>query len=170
VLIVGGRVQSIGLYAAGAAVALGAGRVLYLDDHAERRQRAHSMGATAEPLGLEQGRAADEQFDIVVEAAGDARALDFAVRSCGTNGMLTIVSIHFGAPVPVPLARAYYKGLTLHTSRVNSRMVFPQALDGMLQRGFCPQHVTHRTVPFAQAGEAMTDPGPKLIFYAEGLS
>jgi alcohol dehydrogenase len=56
VLVVGGLAQSVGLYAAGAAVALGAGRVLYLDDDADRRRRATGLGADSEPLDLSGGR------------------------------------------------------------------------------------------------------------------
>ncbi|WP_156257216.1 alcohol dehydrogenase catalytic domain-containing protein, partial [Sandarakinorhabdus oryzae] len=44
VLVIGGLAQSVGLYAAGCAVAAGAGRVLYLDDDADRRARAAALG------------------------------------------------------------------------------------------------------------------------------
>ena len=64
VLVVGGLAQSVGLYAAGAAVALGAGRVLYLEDNPGNRARAMAMGASAEPLGLDDGREHKEQFDL----------------------------------------------------------------------------------------------------------
>jgi threonine dehydrogenase-like Zn-dependent dehydrogenase len=88
VLVVGGMAQSVGLYAAGAAVSLGAGRVLYLDDDATRRAAAERLGATAEPLALaerrEQAKANRgsmhpaagglEQFEITVDASGNLRA------------------------------------------------------------------------------------------------
>ena len=86
VLVVGGLAQSVGIFAAGCAVALGASRVVYLDDHPERRQRAAALGAACEPFALGEGRTADAQFDIVVEAAGDADALSFAIRSTAPNG------------------------------------------------------------------------------------
>jgi len=164
VLVVGGLAMSVGLYAAGAAVALGAGHTLYLDDDPGRRARAMAMGAEAEPLSLDQGRDPKDQFDIVVEAAGDARALAFAIQSCAPNGVLTSVAIHLGATTPVPLTRAYYKGLTFHTGRVQSSMTFPAALSCMTCGRFHPEKVTHRTVPICEAIEAMTDPGPKVIF------
>jgi threonine dehydrogenase-like Zn-dependent dehydrogenase len=62
VLVVGGLAQSVGLYAAGAAVALGAGRVLYLDDNEGNRARAIAMGANAEPFSV---REPTEQFEIL---------------------------------------------------------------------------------------------------------
>lgn len=164
VLVVGGLAQSVGIYAAGAAVALGAGDVLYLDDNAANRERAAAMGARAEQLGLGAGREPAEQFDIVVEAAGYASALAFALRSTAANGMLTSVSMHFDVTTPVPLTQAYYKGLTFHTGRVQSRPTLPDVLGCIACGKLHPEHVTHRVVGFDEAGEAMTDPGPKLVF------
>lgn len=164
VLVIGGLARSVGLYAAGAAVALGAGRVLYLDDDVGRREAAESMGAVAEPLALAESRLPEEQFEIVVEAAGTAEALSFAVNSCAPNGYLTGLSIHFGNKTPMPLTAAYYKGLTFHTSRVHSRATFPDPLSCMACGRFHPERVTSRIVPFAEAGDAMTDPGPKIVF------
>jgi alcohol dehydrogenase len=164
VLVVGGLAQSVGLYAAGIAVAQGAGRVLYLDDNAANRARAQALGAEAEPLALGDGREPAELFEIVVEAAGHADALAFAVRSAAPNAHLTSVSIHLGATTAIPLTQAYYRGLTLHTGRVNSRPMLPHVLDCIACGKLHPEHVTHRTLSFAEAAEAMTDPGPKLVF------
>lgn len=166
VLVLGGLAQSVGLYAAGCAVALGAGRVLYLDDDEDRRRRASLLGAQAEALGLGQGRAPDELFDVVVEAAGDEAALGFGVRSTAPNGVLTSVAIHLGATTAVPLTRAYYKGFTLHTGRVHSRTVLPHVLDCLERRTLDPAPVTHRLVSFEDAIEALADPGPKVVFVA----
>lgn len=167
VLVVGGLAQSVGLYAAAAAKALGAGKVLYLDDDAGRRDRATALGVETEPLALADGRTADTKFDIVVEAAGNADALGFAVHSAGANGFVTSVAIHFGETTPVPLKDAYYKGLTFHTSRVHSRAVLPQVAHcvacGRLDAGA----VTHRRCSFEEAPDAMTDPGPKVVFLAD---
>ena len=167
VLVLGGLAQSVSLYAAGAAVALGAGRVLYLDDQPERRALARALGAVSEPLALDDGRTPDEQFEIVVEGTGHEAALAFAVRACGINGIVTSVAIHLGATTPLPLTRAYYKGLTLRTSRVHSRATFPDAMNCMACGALHPEHVTHRIARFSEAGEAMADAGPKLIFLPE---
>jgi threonine dehydrogenase-like Zn-dependent dehydrogenase len=164
VLVIGGLAQSVGLYAAGAAVALGAARVLYLDDDAERRTRAEKLGAEVAPLMVSEGRKAEESFEIVVEAAGTADALGFAIQSCAANGVVTSVSMHFGTTTPVPLTRAYYKGLTLHTGRVHSRAVLPEVLGCMACGKLHPEHVTHRVASFDEAADAMADTGPKLVF------
>jgi threonine dehydrogenase-like Zn-dependent dehydrogenase len=164
VLVVGGLAQSVGIYAAGVAVAQGAGRVLYLDDHEGRRTRAQALGAEAAPLALADGREPSEMFEIVVEAAGTAEALAFAIRSSAPNAHLTSVSIHLSRETPVPLTQAYYRGLTLHTGRVQSRMVLPGVLDCIACGKLHPEHVTHRIASFKDASEAMTDSGPKLVF------
>jgi threonine dehydrogenase-like Zn-dependent dehydrogenase len=164
VLVVGGLAQSVGLFASGSAVALGAGRTLYLDDNADNRARAQSMGAYSEPLTLEPARRASEQFEIVVEAAGTTAGLDFAIRSCAPNGYLTSVSIHLAATTPLPLTAAYYKGLTLHTGRAHTRPFMSEILSCIACGKLHPDRVTHRVASFDQAPEAMTDPGPKVIF------
>ena len=151
VLVLGGLAQSVALYAAGAAVALGAGRVLYLDDDVDRRARAVALGAV-------------EQFEIVCEGAGHPAALAFAIRSTARNGSLTSVAIHLGATTPVPLTEAYYKGLHFETSRVDARTHLPAVLDCCTHGRFKPDLVRHRTLSFADAADAMTDPGPKLVF------
>ncbi|KPF80317.1 hypothetical protein IP88_00645 [alpha proteobacterium AAP81b] len=161
VLVVGGLAQSVGLYAAGAAVAQGAGRVLYLDDDADRRARAAAMGAEVAAFSEREPK---ESFDIVVEAAGSAAGIGFAMRSAGRNAIVTSVAIHLAATTPVPLRDAYYKGVTLVSARVDSRAHLPGVLDCLACGRLHPEHVTHRIVDRSEAGEAMTDPGPKLIF------
>ena len=166
VLVIGGLAQSVGLYAVAAAVALGAGRVTYLDDDADRRARAAALGAAAAPLALGEGRT-PEQYEIVVEAAGDAAALGFAVQSTAANGVLTVVSIHFGTTTPVPLHQAYYKGITLHTGRVHARASVPAVLGCIACGKLNPGPVTHRTARFADAVDALDEAGPKIVFLAD---
>ncbi len=161
VLVLGGLAQSVGLYAAGAAVAEGAGRVLYLDDDADRRVRAAAMGAATASLSEYGGR---EPFDIVVEAAGSSAALALAIRSAGRNGVVTSVAIHLARETPLPLTDAYYKGLQLTVARVDSRRHLPDVLACVACGKLNPELVTHRVTRFAEAGEAMADPGPKLVF------
>jgi len=105
-----------------------------------------------------------QQFKINVEANCTTDALGFAVRSTAPNGVLTSVAIHFGATTPVPLTRAYYKGLTFHTGRVQSRMMLPGVLDCIACASHRPEHVTHCTANFDEAADAMADHGPKLVF------
>jgi len=164
VLVVGGGARSVGLYAAGIAVALKAGRVVYLDDDEDRRRRAAALGASTDSLGLEAGRAPAEEFDIVVLAIGGDPALGFAVQSTAANGVLTSVAIFFEPTTAIPLTRAYYKGLTFLTGRVHSRPPLPDVLSCIACGSLDTACVTHRVASFDEAAEAMTDPGPKVVF------
>ena len=157
VLVIGGLVKSVVLYAAGCAVALGAGRVLYLDDDPDRRARAAALGASAAPFA--EHTDSSEQFDIVVEGHGTAAGLAHAICATAANGVLTSVSIHLGQLTPVPLTRAYYKGLTFHTGRVHSRAALPHVLSCLACGGLHAGRVTHRVARFADAPGVMDDPG-----------
>jgi alcohol dehydrogenase len=178
VLVVGGLAQSVGIYAAGVAVSLGAGRVLYLDDDPVRREAAAKLGATAEPTNFSERRgkpaqaaggsplalrADQEQFDITVDASGNADALDFTISSTASNGVCTSVAIYFG-PTPVPLTKMYGKGITFITGRVHARASLPEVLHLCKHGHFHPELITARVVPFSEAPEAMTDPNPKIVF------
>jgi threonine dehydrogenase-like Zn-dependent dehydrogenase len=164
VLVIGGLAQSVGLYAAACALALSAARVVYLDDDPGRLACAAAFGAETAPLALEDDRTPSELFDIVVEAAGHSPALSFAIRSAAPNAYVTSVSIHLSPSTPIPLTQAYYRGLTLHTGRVNSRAVAPAVLDCIACGKLRPESITHRHVSFAEAADAMDDPGPKIVF------
>lgn len=59
---------------------------------------------------------------------------------------------------------AYYKGLQLTVARVDGRRHLPDVLAGVACGKLHPEHVTHRVARFAEAGEVMTDAGPKLVF------
>jgi alcohol dehydrogenase len=167
VLVIGGLVRSVGLYAAGCAVALGAGRVLYLDDDADRRARAAALGAEVAPFAEHED--SKDQFDIVVEGHGTEAGLSHAIRASAPNGVLTSVAIYFDPATPIPLTRAYYKGLTFHTGRVQSRMALPHVLSCMACGGLHAGRVTHRIARFAEAAAAMDEPGAKLVFTGNEL-
>jgi alcohol dehydrogenase len=163
VLVVGGSAQSIGLYAAGLAVSLGAGEVLYLDDDANRRTVAAKMGARAEPLALGE-RDGGAKFEITVDASGDPEALRFAIASTAANGTLTVTAMYFGDSTPLPLERMYAKSMCLINARIHARPLIPAALAHCGQGHFHPETVTSRVVPFSQAIEGFFDPCAKIVF------
>ncbi|MDX2233829.1 MAG: alcohol dehydrogenase catalytic domain-containing protein [Hyphomonadaceae bacterium] len=164
VLVIGGLAQSVGLYAAGLAASLGAGRVLYLDDSAERRATAQKLGAEAQPLALGEGRKPETQFEITVEASGVQDAFRFALLSTAPNGVCTAISMFFENMVPIPMVPLYYKGISFHTGRVQARAVLPALCDHVACGHFHPEHVVTRTLRFSDAAEAMDDPGAKIVF------
>jgi threonine dehydrogenase-like Zn-dependent dehydrogenase len=163
VLVLGGWAQSIGLYAAGLAVSLGAGEVLYLDDDADRRAVAEKMGARAEPQALGD-RAAAAKFEITVDASGNRDALRFAVAATAPNGTLTVVSMYFGEATPLPLERMYAKSMKFLNERIHARTLLPPVLAHCAEGHFYPEVVTSRIVPFSQAVEGFLDPAPKIVF------
>lgn len=177
VLVVVGLAQSVALYAAGAAKALGAGRVLYLDDDPVRRAHAERFAIDVEPLALAERRdkaktkrglaaagATFEQFEITVDGTGNPDALDFIIASTAPNGVCTSVAIYLTPTTPVPLQKMYSKGITFVTGRVHARAELPALIDHCAHGHFHPEHVTSRVVPFSAAADAMTDSGPKLVF------
>jgi alcohol dehydrogenase len=176
--VIGGLAQSVGIYAAGLAKSLGAGRVLYLDDDPVRRETASKLGVIAEPLKLNERRIStavasggsplamktvSEQFEITVDASSNPEALDFAISSTAPNGVCTSVAIYF-TPVPMPLTKMYGKGITFITGRVHARACLCDVLDHCAHGHFHPEHVNARVVPFSEAPDAMTDSQPKIIF------
>jgi hypothetical protein len=82
VLILGGGANSIGLYAAGLAVAHAASAVDYIDDDPGRREIAESFGARTgtRPAGA---------YDVVVEATSRAAGLRRALRALAPGGVCT---------------------------------------------------------------------------------
>jgi alcohol dehydrogenase len=163
VLVLGGWAQSIGLYAAGLAVSLGAGEVVYLDDDANRRAMAEKTGARAEALAL-RDRDPAAKFEITVDASGNQEALRFAIASTAPNGTLTVVSMYFGDSTPLPLERMYAKSMGFLNARINARTVLQPVLAHCAQGHFHPEIVTSRIVPFSQAAEGFLDPAPKIVF------
>jgi threonine dehydrogenase-like Zn-dependent dehydrogenase len=160
VLIVGGDAgpNSIGLYAAGIAVALGAERVVYLDDDADRLRIATTLGAEAVE-GPPPGKAGS--FPITVDASGTETGLRCALNSTAFDGQCTSPSVYLDDPT-VPMFSMYSRCCTLHTGRVHARAAIPQVLD-LVANGFDPSIVTSAVVSWSDADEALIDPPMKLV-------
>jgi len=160
VLIVGGRAGawSIGLYAAGMAVALGAGRVVYLDRDAERLATAEALGASV-VAGPPPGKAGT--FPITVDASGDPAALRCAVHSTAPDGVCTSVAL-YPADVPLPLLAMYSRCITFRTGRAHARPAVPEVLE-LVGAGFDPGMVTVSVVGFDDAVEALAAPKGKTV-------
>lgn len=126
VLIVGGAAASIGLYAVAWAVALGAGRVRYVDSDERRRRVAVGLGAEAEPGGPQWPRRFDRAL-IVVENTAQPDGMRCAIASTDGYCWCTSVALHL-QPVEIPLLPAYTRGLNHHTSRADSRRYLPEVL------------------------------------------
>ncbi len=149
VLVVGGLPSIIGLYAAGLAVALGAGRVDYADDDPVRLAAARDYGANPIPLA-----SICDHYEIVVDSRGTPESLIQAIRATEPEGHLTSVTIHLGAMTPVPLAEMYHKGIFFRTGRANVRTNIPAVVDCCRHHGFAPQAVATTRYGFDEAPAA----------------
>jgi alcohol dehydrogenase len=159
VLVVGGAPASIGLYAAGLAVALGAARVAYLDDHPGRLAVAAALGA--EPVeGAPPNKAGS--FSITVDSSGREEGLRCALNSTARDGTCTSTSVFLEDP-KVPMFSMYSRCCTLHTGRAHARPAIPEVLALVAAGRFDPSLVTSVVVPWVDAVEALRDPPMKLV-------
>ncbi|MFC8528851.1 zinc-binding dehydrogenase [Nocardia sp. NPDC057227] len=160
VLVVGGGgAPSIGLYAAGLAVALGSERVVYTDRSPERLAIAAALGAEAvagDP-GKELGR-----FPITVEARGGGQALRAAIEATGYDGWCISVSVQL-EDVALPVFGMYNRCCTFHTGRAHARPAIPRVLDLVAAGRFDPALVTTATVAWDDSAEALLDTPLKLV-------
>jgi threonine dehydrogenase-like Zn-dependent dehydrogenase len=161
VLVVGGAGPgSIGLYATGLAVALGAESVLYVDPDPDRRLLAASLGAeTAGEITERLG-----PFSITVDSSADPAGLALALRSTAPDGTCTSTGIYFGEQPALPLLEMYTKGITFRTGRVHARAAIPEVLALAASGALHPELVTTRVVPWQDAPEALVEGGwTKLV-------
>jgi threonine dehydrogenase-like Zn-dependent dehydrogenase len=160
VLVISAQAQSVGLYAAGLAVSLGASEVLYLDDDEGRRARAVKMGARAEPLNLPRDPL---KFEITAHAMAKEDTLQFALACTVPNGVFTQLGMFFSDSVPMPLRSLYARGIEFHTGRVHARAELPALLQHCAHGRFDASVVTSRVVNFSDAADGMLDPSPKVV-------
>lgn len=154
VLVMGGQAAVIGIYAAGIAVAGGAGRVDYVDDDADRLAQAARYGArpVRRPCAL------DDLYEIVVDADGAAETLLQAIRATEPEGVLTSVTIHLRALTGLPMMEMYFKGISLTTGRANVRTAIEPVLALCRHGQFRPDHLVTRLYDFDEAPAAWMDP------------
>ncbi|MGO4613424.1 hypothetical protein AB4305_04575 [Nocardia sp. 2YAB30] len=94
VLILAGAAQSIGLYAAGLAVAHGADVVDYIDHRPERLVIAEKLGAQPHPTVKKKIRATDipdRRYDIVVAGTSTSTGVELGLRALEPGGICTPV-------------------------------------------------------------------------------
>lgn len=167
VLVVGGLAQSVGLYAVKAALALGAGRVVYRDFDARRLAVAKSMGADTIETVYARDMSVTEQFSITVDAAGIPDALSFVLKSTAPCGICTGVSAGSGTVAEVPLRQMYMKGITYTVSRVHARTGIKDIIDCGLCHDLHAHGIVDATRPFSEAADAMAEGNTKTVFLAE---
>jgi 2-desacetyl-2-hydroxyethyl bacteriochlorophyllide A dehydrogenase len=114
----------VGLCAVQAAKALGAARVLAVDTVAERLDVAARFGAQPIHLGEQDVRAAARDVtegrgvDVCIDAVGDARALDTAVRITRACGTVQCTGV-YAERTEVHMGLLWLKALTLRGGQAN---------------------------------------------------
>lgn len=164
VLVVGGGAQSIGLYAAGLAVAHGAERVDYLDSSRTRRAIAERFGATTG----ERPRRPEHRYDIVVEASSAAKGLRFAIRSTAPGGVCTAVGYYLATNTGVPLMHMYATDITLRLGVSHPRADLPELLRWVHEHDFPAEHVTTTLADFDDAPRAYAEETTKVVLRRRG--
>ena len=159
-LIVSHGLPSIPLYAAQAALALGASRVDFASGDAEQLALAERLGAHA--VETDFARPA-RSYPIVVDAGLSPVGLQYAIRATEPEGICQSVSFHPGPGVSLPMGRMYTLGIRFHVGRCHSAALLPEVI-GLIAAGrLRPEAVTTRIVDWKEAADAWLEPALKLV-------
>ena len=167
VVILGGAAQSIGLYAAGLAVALGAGTVDYVDHRLERLAIAEKLGATPRQVRKGKLRPAElpGRYDLAVEGTSSAAGVDAALRSLTPGGLCTPVGYYVPPGTKVPLMQMYANTATLRISVSHVRPVLPELLKFVADTDFPAELVTTTLADWDDAPQAYQARTTKLVLH-----
>ncbi|MEN3608926.1 alcohol dehydrogenase catalytic domain-containing protein [Plantactinospora sp. ZYX-F-223] len=166
VVILGGGAKSIGLYAAGLAIAHGAAAVDYLDDDAARRRIAEGFGARTGPLSRT-GRL--RGYDVAVEATSRPAGLRAALRALAPGGICTAVGYYLASGTRLPLMQMYATDVTLHLGVSHPRADLPELLAFVDRTGFPAEDVTTIVADWDDAPRAYPARTTKLVLQRERL-
>jgi threonine dehydrogenase-like Zn-dependent dehydrogenase len=176
VLVVGGVARSIGLYAAGIAVALGSSRVDYLDSSRARLEIAQSLGAN--PIQIQGGSGwyrkhaprRSGPYLIGVDASASIAGLTYALRSLAPGGICTGVGGYLMRKAPLPLLQMFTNSSTLHIGVAHHRADLPRLL-AFLQTGkFKPEKVTTLVANWDDAPRAFLERTTKVVVKRDPLN
>lgn len=177
VLIVGGAAESIGLYAAAIAVALGSPKVDYMDYVVARLGIAESLGAN--PIQIpKQQRAAwyrrnaprrNGDYPITVDASADREGIKFAIRSLAPGGTCTSVGYYFQNGTSLPLLQMYANSSTFHTGISNPKADLPGVLELIKSKKFQPEKITTVLSGWDDAPEAFLERTTKVVVHRPTL-
>ena len=159
VLIVSHGGQSIALYAAQAALALGAARVDFAS--ADEAMLAHARRVGANPMPTDFGKR-PRRYPIVVDYGLSAEGLDFALRCTEPEGVCQSVSFYF-TPMTLPLGKLYTLGIRFFIGRCHAATLLSEVLPLIEQGKLRPGEVTTSIVDWEEAPRAYLEPAVKLV-------
>jgi alcohol dehydrogenase len=160
VLIVSHGLASIPLYAAQAALALGASAVDFASDDGESLALAERLGAR--PIETDFAKP-PRTYPIVVDGGVTPAGLHYAIRATEPEGICQSVSFHPGPPVPLPLGRMYTLGIRFFVGRCHAAALLPEVVRLIESGRLQPDAVTTRVVDWDAAPDAFAEPGIKLV-------
>jgi alcohol dehydrogenase len=176
VLVVGGSAESIGLYAAGIAVALGSTQVDYIDYQTERLKIAESIGANPISVSkkdrkswLRKNAPTTGQYPITVDASANADGLRFAIRSLAPGGICTSVGFYFQKGTSLPLMQMYANDSTFHTGIAHPRASLPDVLNLIESKKFQPEKITTLLADWNDAEEAFLERTTKVVVHRTSI-
>ena len=172
VLVVGGGGQSIGLYAAGLAVLLGAERVDYVDDRGTRLAVAESFGARVRQVARSRTRSRmphlPERFDVAVEAS-TGQGLRDCLRALRPGGICTGTGYYLGTSTRVPVMDMYATSSQLNVGVSHVRPHLPALLDFVAPTGFPAERVTSLLTHWDDAPQAYRARTTKVVLHRPPL-
>jgi alcohol dehydrogenase len=164
VLVVSHGYPSIPLYAAQAALALGARTVDFASDNDELLALAERLGAR--PLRTD-FKTRDRQYPIVAEGGLTRAGLEFALRSTEPEGVCQSVSYFPERDLPLPLGSMYTRGIRFFIGRTHAASLLPEVVPLIASGKLKSQAVATRVVTVAEAPAAWLEPAVKLVVRME---
>jgi alcohol dehydrogenase len=160
ILVVSHGTPSIPLYAAQAAVALGASRVHFASPDTESLALAEKLGAR--PIETDFA-SKPSTYPIVVDAGVTPAGLGYAIRAVEPEGVYQSVSFYPGPPIPLPLGRMYTLGVRCFIGRCHAAALLPEVVRLIEAGRLRPDAVTTRVVGWDEAADAWPEPAIKLV-------
>jgi threonine dehydrogenase-like Zn-dependent dehydrogenase len=177
VLVVGGSARSIGLYAAGIAVALGSTRVDYFDHDPQRLECAEAFGARAHAISSSLARLRArvgrrtvptpalprDGYPITVDASSTVRGLRLVLSATAPGGQCTGVGFYLRKNTGLPLWKMYMNDVTLRIGVTHTRPLLPALLPLIQSGAFDPNLARPLVADWSDAAEALLEEATKVV-------
>ncbi|MEO7990982.1 MAG: alcohol dehydrogenase catalytic domain-containing protein [Chryseolinea sp.] len=177
VLVLGGSAASVGLYAAGIAVALGSSQVDYIDYVPARLDIAKSLGAN--PIQIPEKKRSkwyrnnapeiSGRYPIVADCCMNEDGLRFGIRSLAPGGICTSVGYYFKKGTSLPMMQMYANDSTFHTGISHPRASLPDVLSLIESKKFQPEKITTLLAKWEDAAEAFLERTTKVVVYRPSI-
>src|SRR3954465_15638406 len=149
----------VGLCAVQCAMVAGAAQVLAIDTVEQRLEAARGFGAHAVHLTEDDPRAAVKAategrgVDLAIEAVGDARALEMAIRLARPCGTVSVIGV-YAERVEVHMGLAWIKSLRMTTGQANVIAHLDPVLEMLAAGRLDPSPLVSHHMPLEQAPDA----------------